>query len=112
MQDCYAVFHAAAVIGLENINKREMDRVNIKGTRAMCNAALSSKIKTICFFSSIHAFQQEPLDKLITEERPLVRDQKVSRVYDLTKAKAELEVKKAHQKGCSRSFKSHRYFGA
>ena len=45
MQDCYAVFHAAAVIGLENINKREMDRVNILGTRAMCNAALFSKVK-------------------------------------------------------------------
>ena len=29
MQDCYAVFHAAAVIGLENINKKEMDKVNI-----------------------------------------------------------------------------------
>jgi len=98
MQDCYAVFHAAAVIGLENINKREMDRVNIQGTRAMCNAALLSKVKRFVFFSSIHAFQQEPLDKLITEERPLVRGQKVS-YYDLTKAKAELEVKKAHQKG-------------
>ena len=98
MQDCYAVFHAAAVIGLENINKKEMDKVNIQGTRAMCNAALSSQIKRFVYFSSIHAFQQEPLERPLTEDRPLVGGQKVS-YYDQTKAKAELEVKRAHKKG-------------
>ena len=100
MKGCYAVFHAAAIVGVENINVDEMKRVNIEGTRAMCNAALSSEIKRFIYFSSIHAFQQEPLDRKLTEERLLVTDPKSSQ-YDLTKAHAEKEVKKAHKAGLS-----------
>ena len=98
MQGCYAVFHAAAIVGVENIDEDEMKKVNIEGTRAMCSAALSSKIKRFIYFSSIHAFQQEPLDRKLTEERLLVTDSKSSQ-YDLTKAGAEVEVKKAHKAG-------------
>ena len=98
MQGCYAVFHAAAIIGLENINKKEMDRVNVQATEAMCNAALSSQIERFVYFSRIHAFQQYPLDSPLTENRLLVTDLKGS-YYDLTKARAELEIKKAHKNG-------------
>ncbi len=98
MQDCYAVFHAAAIINIENINKKEMNKINVLGTRAMCNAALSSKVKRFVYFSSIHAFQQEPVDSPLKEDRLLVKGSKVSH-YDLTKAKAELEVKKAYEMG-------------
>ena len=100
MEGCYAVFHAAAIVGIENVNADEMKRVNIRGTRAMCSAALSSKVKRFVYFSSIHAFQQEPLDRKLTEKRVLVTDPK-SPQYDLTKADAEYEVKRAYKAGLS-----------
>jgi len=98
MQGCSTVFHAAAVVGVENIDIDMMHRVNVEGTKSMCAAALSSQIKRFVYFSSIHAFQQEPLNSKLIENRLLVTDPKAPQ-YDLTKASAELEVKKAHEKG-------------
>ena len=98
MWGCYAVFHAAAIVGVENINAEEMERVNVQGTKAMCNAALMSKIERFIYFSSIHAYEQKPLEDVLNENRILVSDSRSSE-YDLTKARAENEVNEAHKKG-------------
>ena len=98
MQDCYAVFHAAANVAIENIDIPLMEKINIDGTRSMCNAALRSDIGRFVHFSSIHAFEQKPLQATLDENRPLV-DQTGSAPYDSTKASAELVVKKAHERG-------------
>ena len=98
MQDCYAVFHAAANVAIENIDIPLMEKINIGGTRSMCNAALHSDIDRFVHFSSIHAFEQKPLHATLDENRPLV-DQTGSAPYDSTKASAELVVKKAHERG-------------
>ena len=65
MATCDVVFHAAAVIAVEKVDIDYMKKVNIDGTRIVCNAALKSKIKKLIYFSSIHAFQQYPLDLII-----------------------------------------------
>ena len=98
MQDCYAVFHAAANVAIENIDIPLMEKINIDGTRSMCNAALHSDIDRFVHFSSIHAFEQKPLHATLDENRPLL-DQAGSAPYDSTKASAELVVKKAHERG-------------
>ena len=98
MQDCYAVFHAAANVAIENIDIPLMEKTNIDGTRSMCNAALRSDIHRFVHFSSIHAFEQKPLQATLDEYRPLV-DQAGSAPYDSTKASAELVVKKAYGRG-------------
>ena len=98
MQDCYAVFHAAANVAIENIDIPLMEKINIGGTQSMCNAALHSDIDRFVHFSSIHAFEQKPLQATLDENRPLV-DQAGSAPYDSTKASAELVVKKAHERG-------------
>jgi len=98
MQGCYAVFHAAANVAIENINIPLMEKINIDGTRSMCNAALHSDINRFVHFSSIHAFEQRPLLDTLDENRPLVNENG-SAPYDYTKASAELVVKKAHNKG-------------
>ena len=98
MQDCYAVFHAAAIVGVENIDIEAMKSVNVQGTRTMCSAALASHVERFIYFSSIHAYEQKPLDRPLNEDRMLVTDSKAPQ-YDQSKARAELEVNKAHKKG-------------
>ena len=98
MQGCYAVFHVAANVAVENIDIELMEKINIDGTKAMCSAALKTNIDHFIHFSSIHAFEQKPLFEILNEERPLVNESS-SAPYDRTKARAELVVKKAYNQG-------------
>ena len=98
MQGCYAVFHVAANVAVENIDIELMEKINIDGTKAMCRAALKANIDRFIHFSSIHAFEQKPLFEILTEDRPLVSGVN-SAPYDRTKASAELVVKEAYNEG-------------
>ena len=98
MTTCDVVFHAAAVIAVEKVDIDYMKKVNIDGTRIICNAALKSKIKKLIYFSSIHAFQQYPFDQMLDEDRPLVKTPSTP-PYDYTKSLAQQEVIKAIEKG-------------
>ena len=49
-----------------------MKKVNVDGTKSICNAALKSKINKLIYFSSIHAFNQFPYQTILNEKRKLV----------------------------------------
>ena len=102
MDGCNVVFHAAAHVAIENINISVMERVNVGGTEAMCNAALEAQIPRFIHFSSIHAFQQHPTSKPLDENRHLVNDSKAA-PYDRTKALAQKKVLDACHRGLNAS---------
>ena len=102
MSGCDAVFHSAAYIAIENINIPLMDKINVGGTKAVCDAALLARVPKLIHFSSIHAFQQKPTSQALTEERPLAADSKAV-PYDRTKAAAQRVVYEACEKGLNAS---------
>ena len=63
-----------------------MIKVNVDGTKSICNAALKSKVNKLVYFSSIHAFNQFPYQTVLDEKRKLVDTQSAS-PYDLTKGR-------------------------
>lgn len=98
LKDCYAVFHAAAHIDIENIDVKVMKKVNVNGTKALTRAALKANVKKFIHFSSIHAFEQTPTDTELDELRPLVSKTNAAS-YDLSKADSERVVQEAFNKG-------------
>ena len=102
MKGCEVVFHLAAYVGIENVNKKLMEKINIVGTKNMCEAALNSNIKRFIHFSTIHAFNQKPIDETLNEDRPLVNGPG-SPMYDQTKAIAQTIVYDACKKGLNAS---------
>ena len=79
-----------------------MEKINVDGTKAMCKAALETRVQRFIHFSSIHAFQQQPTSDTLTEDRPLVQDSKAS-PYDRTKAAAQRHVLDAYNQGLNAS---------
>ncbi|MEC7798847.1 MAG: NAD-dependent epimerase/dehydratase family protein, partial [Candidatus Neomarinimicrobiota bacterium] len=102
MKGCGVVFHLAACVGIENVNKKLMKKINIVGTKNMCEAALNSNIKRFIHFSTIHAFNQHPINETLNEDRPLVNGPR-SPMYDQTKAIAQTIVYDACKKGLNAS---------
>ena len=102
VEGCEVVFHLAAYVGIENVNRPLMKKINILGTQNMCEAALKCNVKRFIYFSSIHAFDQRPIHETLTEDRPLVTDPS-SPLYDQTKAIAQKIVYDACKKGLNAS---------
>ena len=102
MMGCDVVFHLAAIVAQEKVDYKNMKKVNVEGTKSICNAALKSKMNKLIYFSSIHAFNQFPYQTVLDEKRKLVDTQSASS-YDLTKAMAQKEVYKAVEKGLDAS---------
>ena len=102
MIGCDVVFHLAAIVAQEKVDYKNMIKVNVDGTKSICNAALKSKIDKLIYFSSIHAFNQFPYKTVLDEKRKLVDTQSASS-YDLTKAMAQKEVYNAIEKGLDAS---------
>ncbi len=102
MINCDVVFHLAAIVAQEKVDYKNMEKVNVEGTKSICNAALKSKIGKLIYFSSIHAFNQSPYQSVLNEKRGLVDTQSAS-PYDFTKAMAQKEVYKAIEKGLDAS---------
>ena len=102
MQDVDMVFHAAAFVAVERVDESLMERINVGGTRAMCEAALSASVGRFIHFSSVHAFSQMPTDRPLTEDRALVSDPDAA-PYDRTKAAAQRVVMGACDSGLNAS---------
>jgi nucleoside-diphosphate-sugar epimerase len=47
MQDVDMVFHAAAFVAVERVDEVLMERINVGGTRAMCEAALNASVRRL-----------------------------------------------------------------
>lgn len=80
---CEVVFHLAAAISIRK-NDPACNRINVDSCTNLIRAAQSTAIKKIIHFSSIHAFQEEPLNEELNETRALALGSRIS--YDHSKA--------------------------
>ena len=92
------VYHVAGAISLRMNSWKQMQQINIIGTRNVVQACIKSKVKRLIHFSSIHALQQEPLSIPVDETRPRVTTNK-STPYDRSKAAGEQEILNGLGKG-------------
>ena len=56
------VYHLAACISLSMKGWRQLEAINVSGTRNVVKACLEARVKRLVHFSSIHALHQKPLD--------------------------------------------------
>jgi dihydroflavonol-4-reductase len=77
------VFHLAACISIRK-NDQNCITTNTESCKVLLNAARSEGVRRIIHFSSIHAFNHEPLDSVLDETREVFVNSKVS--YDRSKA--------------------------
>jgi len=89
--------HLAAIISIKGDADGMVWKINTEGTRNITEAALENKIKRFIHFSSIHAFQQHPVDQPLDETRPLVGSEGFA--YDRSKAEGERIVLQAVRNG-------------
>ena len=89
-----AVIHLAAFIALDSkIPRNEVTAINLTGTLNVLECCRKAGVKKIIHFSSIHAMEHKPYEKLMSETSPLVGGMK--HIYDYTKAMAETAVVQA-----------------
>lgn len=91
---CEVLYHAAGVISIRGGLDGLVEAVNVQGVRNAIDAALDAGIRRMVHFSSIHAFEQEPLDRPLDETRARVGPNGKS-AYDRTKAAGEAVVRRA-----------------
>ena len=92
------VYHLASSISIRMDNWDELQRVNVEGTRNVIEACLHCGVEKLVYFSSIHAYQQEPFDLPLDEDRPLLSDERVP-PYERSKAAAESIARQAPERG-------------
>jgi dihydroflavonol-4-reductase len=85
-RNCEIVIHLAAYISLR---KKDPDcqKINADGCINLVNAAKKTGIRKIIHFSSIHAFNQEPFDEPLDENRSLCLNSPIS--YNQSKARGQ-----------------------
>ncbi len=91
------VFHLAAQIAIDRKSEAQVLQTNIKGTENLLKACEKQRVPKLIHFSSIHALDIYPLDRVMDENRNLIVNTK--RVYELSKAEGERLVLKAVEKG-------------
>lgn len=94
----HTVFHCAACISVAGPMGGRMKKINIMGPRNIVHACLESGVEKLVHFSSIHAFTSPANDDLITEETPLVSENRTD-MYDGTKASGQREILKGVKQG-------------
>ncbi len=82
-RNCEVVIHLAAYISLRKKDK-DCRRINSDGCVNLVKAAKKTGIRKIIHFSSIHAFNQEPFDETLNENRRLCLNSPIS--YNQSKA--------------------------
>jgi len=91
---CDTLYHAAAVISIRGGLGGLVHAVNVEGVRNVIDAALDAGIRRMVHFSSVHAFEQEPLHLPLDENRTRVGP-KAGLAYDRSKAAGETAVREA-----------------
>lgn len=93
-----AVYHLAGSISIRMKDYDELERVNVVGTRNVVEACLHCGVEKLVYFSSIHAYRQEPFDLPLDEDRPLLIDDSAP-PYERSKAAAERLARQASERG-------------
>ena len=92
------VYHLAARISLSMGDWPVVEAVNVVGTRNVVEACLDCGVRRLVHFSSIHAFNQEPLNIPLDEARQFVESRRCP-PYDRSKAAGEKEVRRGIERG-------------
>jgi dihydroflavonol-4-reductase len=92
------VYHLAASISLSMADWVRLEEINVVGTRNVVEACLRTGVRRLVHFSSIHAFQREPLDRPVDESNPLVNSPEYP-PYDRSKAAGSREVYQGIERG-------------
>jgi dihydroflavonol-4-reductase len=91
------IIHLAAVISIQGNQTGELFDINVEGTRRILEASQNASVRRFIHFSSIHALEQSPFDRVLDENRPLAVDDKMA--YSRSKARAEKAVLEAAEQG-------------
>ncbi len=70
-----AVFHLAAIVSINGDPDGNVWNVNVNGTRNMLDACVAQKVKKLVHFSSIHAFNTQPVELPLDEGRTLAGEE-------------------------------------
>ena len=92
------VYHLASSISIRMDNWEELQRVNVEGTRNVIEASLRCGVEKLVYFSSIHAYRQEPFNLPLDEDRLLLTDNRIP-PYERSKAVAEGLARQAPERG-------------
>ena len=89
---------AAAIISIVGDQGGLVTRTNVEGPRNVVNACLTTGVRKLVHFSSIHAFEQRPHDVTLDETRANVEGPKHP-AYDRSKAGGEAEIRAGIARG-------------
>ncbi len=92
------VYHLAASLALTSDRWRDMEPVNVNGTRNIIDACLQHHVQRLIHFSSIHAMDPAAGRKTIDESCRLMQNSDWP-PYGFSKAAGEKEIEKGLQKG-------------
>jgi dihydroflavonol-4-reductase len=90
------VFHLAANLSLTST--RDLETVNVSGTKNVVDACLRHRVKQMVHFSSIDAIAYNPEITMVDESSPLLQSSSYS-TYGQSKAAAEREVRRGLERG-------------
>ena len=93
-----AVYHLAGMVSITNRDRGKVHRVNVLGTRNVCQACLQAGVRRLVYTSSIHAMAEPPHGVIFDESSPF-DPQLAPGLYGRAKAKAALEVLAAVDQG-------------
>jgi len=85
------VYHLAARISIAVDKWGQLETINVRGTRNIVEACLRTRVRRLVHFSSIHAFEQQPLDRPLDETRQSATSPGLPG-YDRSKAAGEAEI--------------------
>ncbi|MEI6124483.1 MAG: NAD-dependent epimerase/dehydratase family protein [Bacteroidota bacterium] len=91
------VIHTAAFIAVNQYDEQQVIDTNIQGTKNIIDKCRQHNVKRLIHFSSIHAFNQFPLNQPLNENRELISNSPY--IYDKTKAQSETLVRQANGNG-------------
>ncbi len=92
------VFHLAARISISGDQGGLVTRTNVEGVRNVARAALRAGARRMVHVSSIHAFEQEPLDQPLDETRARCSGPRHF-AYDRSKALGEAALREVMAEG-------------
>jgi dihydroflavonol-4-reductase len=98
MRGVDVVYHLAAIIAIAGELESRVAEVNVHGPRNVARGCLEAGVRRLVHFSSIHAFDQLPLDQPLDEKRGPAQGPGTP-TYDRTKAAGEREILQAVERG-------------
>ena len=91
MEGIKTIYHCAAIVSFDAVDKNNIIKTNIIGTTNIVNAALDKNIEKLCYVSSIAAIGKSENEGIITENN-FWKYSKSHSVYAMSKYDAEREV--------------------